>query len=284
MIKNLIRAMANSLGYSIRRTAAPPAPTPPPSPTLRPVAVELFPGWPVELSLGDTIQRHALTAGSSYEAPTPQLLRSFCGTPGTIFFDIGANFGYYSYYLLSTCPQLTVYSFEPNPLHLPGHRSVAERLAAGRYFPVHAGLGDQEGDLALTVSSLDSGWSTLGRNPSFEGIRETLSTHRVPVTRFDTWRAVQGLTLPSRPSWVAKIDVEGFETKVLEGMADALEAHAFKALVVEVLDHTLNFCGTTAEEVFARMDRAGYAPFDVWLQPTRRHPQEARNVLFLPKG
>ena len=284
MIKHLLRATAESLGYSIRRRAPPPAPAPLPSPALQPVRVDLFPGWPVELALGDAIQRHALAAGSEYEAPTPQLLRTFCGPPGTVFFDIGANFGFYSYYLLANCPQLTAYSFEPNPRHLAGHRAVAERLAAGRYFPMHAGLGDEDGELSLTVSSLDSGWSTLGRNPSFEGISGTLTTHRVPVMRFDDWRSAQGLALPDQPSWVAKIDVEGFEPRVLQGMSAALEAQAFKALVVEVLDHTLHFCGTTADEVFTRMDRAGYAPFDLWLQPTRRLPQEARNVLFLPRA
>ena len=108
--------------------------------------------------------------------------------------------------------------------------------------------------------------------------------HRVPVTSFDAWCTAQNLALPATPSWVAKMDVEGFEPKVLRGMNAALKAHAFKAVLVEVLDHTLNFCGATAEEVFDLMDRTDYAPFDIWLQPTKRQAKEARNVLFLPRA
>ena len=138
--------------------------------------------------------------------------------------------------------------------------------------------------LTLTVSSINTGWSTFGPNPDFKGLDETLTVHRVPVMSFDGWRATQNLPLPTVPSWVVKMDVEGFEPKVLLGMSEALRAHAFKALLIEVLDHTLNFCGSSAQEVFDLMDRAGYAPFAVDPQPTERHAQEARNVLFLPRA
>ncbi|MEN9634960.1 MAG: hypothetical protein RL077_3364 [Verrucomicrobiota bacterium] len=286
MLKNIIRTVAESLGYSVHRIARPPAaPSPPLSCVpLQPVRVELFPNWPVELTLSDTIQRHALVAGVNYEAPSPQLLRTFCSPAGSVFFDLGANFGYYSYYLLSQCPQLTVHSFEPNPTHLRGQRTAAAELAADRYFPHQIGLADRDGELTLTTSSIDTGWSTFGPNPAFKGIEETLTLQRVPVTSFDAWCQRENLALPSTPLWVAKIDVEGFEPKVLRGMSAALNGHAFKAVLVEVLDHTLNFCNETAEDVFVLMDRSGYTPFDIWLQPTVRQAREARNVLFLPKA
>ncbi len=286
MLKNIIRAAVEGLGYSVRRIAPPPAAPLPPThcAPLQSVRVELFPNWPVELTLGDNIQRHALLSGVNYEAPSPQLLRTFCAPPGTVFFDMGANFGYYSYYLLAHCPHLKAHSFEPNPAHLRGQRATAKELADGRYFPHQLGLGDDVGELTLAISSINSGWSTFGLNPDFRGLEETLTMHRVPVTSFDAWCTAQNLALPATPSWVAKMDVEGFEPKVLRGMNAALKAHAFKAVLVEVLDHTLNFCGATAEEVFDLMDRTDYAPFDIWLQPTKRQAKEARNVLFLPRA
>lgn len=285
MIKSILRGVLESLGYSVRRINPPPAP---PAPVrcvpLKTVRVDLFPNLPVELDLSDEVQRHALCSGINYESPSPQLLRSFCGPPGTMFFDMGANFGYYSYYMLAHCPHVRVHSFEPNPALVRGQRIVAAESCAGRYFPHQLGLSDDHRELVLTVSSLNTGWSTFGPNPDFKGLEDTLSTHRVPVTTFDAWRAAQSLPLPSTPSWVVKMDIEGYEPNALRGMGEALRAHAFKALLIELLDHTLNFCGGSAGEVFTLMDRAGYAPFDVWLQPTTRQAKEERNVLFLPKA
>ena len=286
-MKKFLKALFESCGYSIHRIGGPPAPPPPliRCPPLQPLRVELFPGWPVELDLSDDVQRQALHAGAGYEAPGPQLLRSFCNTPGTTFFDIGANFGYYSHFMLAHCPHVSVHSFEPNPTHARSQQAVANNeLAAGRYFPHQLGLSDGAGELALTVSSINTGWSTFGSNPDFKGLENSLATHRVPVMSFDAWCAEQKISLPSTPAWVAKLDVEGFEPKVLRGMEGALRAHAFKVLLIEVLDHTLNFCGSSAEELFGIMGRAGYAPFDEHLQPTERQAREARNVIFLPRA
>lgn len=272
------------MGYSIQR-ARPPASAAVQAgqiPALRPVQVELFPGFAVELDLTDEMPRQVLRNVAGYEAPCPQLLRQFCTSPGDVFFDVGANFGYFSYYLLAHAPHAVVHSFEPNADHVRRQRAVAARYAPDRYFPHQLGLSDQPGEVTLTMSTIDSGWSTFGTNPHFTGQEQTLRTQVTPVVSFDGWCASQGLVLPATPSWVMKMDIEGYEVRALRGMEKALRGRAFKAVLVEVLDHTLNFCGSSAGELFSTMQRAGYVPFDVWLQPTVQQPQEARNVLFLP--
>src|SRR4051812_13497583 len=120
MIKPIVSGVLRQFGYRVQRIAPAAQVTQPPRPSvpLQPVRVELFPGWPVELDLSDGLPREALQNAQSYEAPCPQLLRTFCATPESVFFDIGANFGYYSYYMLAHCPKLTVHSFEPNPAHV----------------------------------------------------------------------------------------------------------------------------------------------------------------------
>jgi FkbM family methyltransferase len=283
MIKALLKTAFHSLGYSIARLPPPPGPPVQPvrSPPLRPLLVELFPGFPVGLDLADGVQRRALLDGPAYEAPGPALLRSFCTADETVFFDIGANFGYYSYYMLQHSAHTAVHSFEPNPAHVARQQAVAR--AHPRYQPHQIGLGDRNSELSLTVSALDSGWSTFGENPDFKGLESTLVTHRVPVTTFDAWCAQHGLALPKSPMWVAKIDVEGYEPRVLRGMVQALKAQAFKVVLIEILDHTLNFCGSSAADVFRLFDESGYAPFDERLQPTSLQPREARNVIFLPR-
>lgn len=283
MFKSLLRTFLREAGYSIQRIAPPSLPpSPVRSPPLQAVDVELFPGWPATLDLSDHPQRHALRVGADYEAPSPRLLRTFCGTPGCVFFDIGANFGFFSHYLLSQCPRLVVHSFEPNLVHVERHRATAAALAPGRFFPHHLGLSDAAGELELVVSSVDSGWSTFGPNPHFAGQEATLSRQKAPLERFDAWCTSMNLQIPPEPVWVAKIDVEGFEPRVLRGMERALQAHAFKAILIEVLDHTLNFCGHDAGQIFDLFTSAGYTPFDTSLEPTSRQTKEERNVLFLP--
>ena len=94
--------------------------------------MELFPGFPVGLDLADGVQRRALLDGPAYEAPGPALLRSFCTADETVFFDIGANFGYYSYYMLQHSAHTAVHSFEPNPAHVARQVGRAARSRHGR--------------------------------------------------------------------------------------------------------------------------------------------------------
>jgi hypothetical protein len=75
---------------------------------------------------------------------------------------------------------------------------------------------------------------------------------------FDEWRHQAGIELPSEPRGVAKIHVEGFEAKVLRGMAESLKHKAFIGLAVEFNAYTLAFCGSSITEVTALLQDAGY--------------------------
>lgn len=74
----------------------------------------------------------------------------------------------------------------------------------------------------------------------------------------DNWRSETGIPLPSRPSWIAKLDVEDWELRVLRGMSEALHAHAFACLAVELNPYTLAFSGTSVTEVQNELSKTGY--------------------------
>jgi FkbM family methyltransferase len=237
------------------------------------VETELFPGLNVLLNLKDDGQRYLYWRGRDYDAPLPQTLANWC-EGGTAFFDIGANFGIYSYYILSACPGVSVYSFEPNPDLNATQIYMKYKNRLDRFYPQAIGLSDVETQLTLYLADRDSGHSTFVP-PT---VPENMTTAR--VTTFDQWCNEMELQ-PQPHAWVAKIDVEGFEVKVLQGMRQALQAHAFKGLCIEVNEPTLKTGGSSPQELFELMASFGYQALDTNLQPTECQPHEFRNVFFV---
>jgi FkbM family methyltransferase len=243
------------------------------------VTTELVPGIKVHLDLKDDMQRSVYWMGLTYEQPAPATLASLCTNGVTAFFDIGANFGFYSYYILAYSPGISVYSFEPNPKLYAQQIATKAHNQMTHFFPANLGLGDHDEILMLHIAPANSGYSTFGDHPGLIGrANEVTST----VVRFDDWRQRSQLPLPSTPAWVAKIDVEGYEVKVLEGMRQALESRAFHSICIEVNQFALANCHTTNQAIYALMESFGYQPYNEHLQKTLPQENEFRNVFFQP--
>ena len=226
---------------------------------LPPVAgVELLPGVRAELNFADATMRATYWQGSRFEHPTPAVLLQWARSGATHFFDIGSNYGWFSYWLASQSPALDVHAFEPNPRTFARIEAIlaANSAALGRMRAWNLGLSDEAGRLVLHPGHEDSGHSTFGAHPDLIGSGGDIA--EVEVQTFDQWRRIVGLELPPVPRWLAKLDVEGFEAKVLRGMAEALAARAFAGLVVEMNEFTLGFCGSSPAEVMSLLSSHGY--------------------------
>jgi hypothetical protein len=130
--------------------------------------------------------------------------------------------------------------------------------------------------MVLRTGADDSGHSTLGLHPGLIG-----RAFDVPVVPFDVWMKKSGLRLPSAPTWIAKIDVEGFECHVLRGMRAALQAHAFVGLMIEINPFTLSLFGQEPVDVFSFLDEMGYVSGERHkLQGLR--PGDWFNAFFVP--
>lgn len=231
--------------------------------------VELFPGIRADLDFSDATMRTTYWQGDRFEKPTAQVLDRWA-TGATHFFDIGSNYGFFSYWLLSRRPGLEVHAFEPNAKTFARIESTRTANDLRRLHAWNIGLGDVIDRIALHPGADDSGHSTFGPHPEL-GAR---SLGDVDVVPFDEWRESHGLALPGRPSWIAKIDVEGFETRAIRGMAKSLQARAFAGLVVEVNEFTLGFCGSSPAELREELRARGYR--EEILAP------ESGNAFFVP--
>ncbi len=142
-----------------------------------------------------------------------------------LFVDIGANSGQSARSLRMFNRSLDILSFEPNRLLEPELRATGELLGPGFDYRMH-GLGARQQIVTLyfpvACETLLSPWATADREalehnrPAIEreaGTAITIATVPVEIRRFDD--------LDLHPL-VVKIDVEGFEVEVLEGMRETL--------------------------------------------------------------
>jgi FkbM family methyltransferase len=145
--------------------------------------------------------------------------------PGDLCFDIGAHLGDRTGHFLVLGARVVALEPQPGPL------AVLRQLygANPRVTLIGAAVGAAPGEAELavdpanpTVASLSPEWrAQVARDPSFAGT-EWRERHRVAVTTLDALIATHGV-----PQF-CKIDVEGFEAAVLEGLSQPLPALSFE--------------------------------------------------------
>lgn len=166
-------------------------------------------------------------------------------TRPAVTIDVGANYGEVSF--CTRYPDTReMHLVEPNPAVLPWlRRTVAE--CAEAYPPIHlhaAAASDRTGTARLGLAGPHSGTASLAGAGA--------STIEVPTFRLD-----ERIDLRAGDSLLFKVDVEGHERSVLEGMSGLLKAgEAVGLCEVQRADDALvdYLCGNFAVHVV----RAGY--------------------------
>ena len=161
-----------------------------------------------------------------------------CIRPGDCVWDVGANIGLYSELFAATVgPAGKVISFEPSPDCVAIIKERRRNSSAGTSWEVIAGaLSDEDGEAWLSVAA----GSTAPRNHLAN--HTGADTVAVRKYRADSIIAA-GHAVPA----VIKIDVEGFEGEVFDGMASALDLPSLRAVCVEVHFRALNERGKPHE-------------------------------------
>jgi len=176
------------------------------------------------LELGP-VQRAFLTASffykRHYEDPfwalaqrSPELFRS-----GDIL-DIGANIGYTAYVFAHVLPPpRKIFAFEPDAKSFAMLGDVLRRKRLlDRVEPYNLALGSAEGVLEFWHNDAHSADHRVVTPEFKRQHKDALQVTRVPVTKVDTFVREQKI---ERVSFI-KIDVQGYEPMVCEGMSATL--------------------------------------------------------------
>ena len=205
----------------------------------------------VFLNPNDPVVSGALTF-RVYEKKEIEFLRARC-IPGMIFFDVGANVGLYT--ALSSRlvgDEGHVYSFEPDPGSFAYLEKTANSNFPDRITLKQAGLADQPGELTLYISP-----DNRGDNRLYKPANDTkVLPVRVEVLRFDDWVESNGINLNDRSVFI-KMDVQGFEGHVLEGMEKTLKTLGKAVLMMEFWPEGLKAAGRDPKDVLKFLSASG---------------------------
>lgn len=145
--------------------------------------------------------------------------------PGDVCLDIGANFGYYSVLMSELCGdngKTIAVEVNPNIAKLLRFTSFAN---GNKFEIVQSGISNVRAEATLTVTDGELGGGTIKPNELLPGKRQIT----VPTLSIDDLVKEKGLTKVD----VMKIDVEGMEPFVFEGMKETIERNPQLKIIVE---------------------------------------------------
>jgi FkbM family methyltransferase len=192
--------------------------------------------------------------------------------PGDLFVDVGANVGSYSI-LAGAVSGADCIAIEPVPRTFR-HLQDNLRLNAleGRSRALNIAIGAAPGRILMTTDE-DSTCHVVTEREGAAPVAKL----EVPVETLDG-------VLAGRTPTLLKIDVEGFETSVIEGATTTLAAPSLLALIIELRGHGERY-GFDEELAHGKIRAAGfrparYEPFERRLTALDERSPDLANVLY----
>ena len=178
--------------------------------------------------------------------------------PGDIFFDVGANIGYLSAVaagLVGTDGE--IHSFEPVPAYFARLSRLAQLNPDYRIIANSCAAGDANGHAKIYVTQ-EAGQNTMV--PLYKSAMEIVSAIDVPVVRLDSYIEDRGIGRVA----LIKIDAEGYELPILEGLSGYFERSSYRpAVICEVAPRAYSLMRRHVSDLAAFMAQFGYAARDL---------------------
>ncbi len=201
---------------------------------------------------------------------------------GDVVFDVGGHMGYVALYFVQLVGREgRVFSFEPSPGNLPYIRANLSQARYGNALFVEKAAGATGGSATFWAEDLTgqngsiipSYYENVAATARSHGVRAETHESHVEVVALDTFAEASGVMLD-----FIKIDVEGAEELVLEGMCEILAVRRPR-LMIEITSRR--------ETVFDALRSCGYLLFDDSRRALSRSDQLtgcSPNVFAVPAG
>jgi len=240
------------------------------------VAVRLVRGFVMRLNLADPDQRRMYFYGDYDERREADLITRVL-TPGQVFWDVGANIGYFTL-LAAVRLENTgeVVAFEPQAA---AWEQLTMNLSLNFFTQVRtiqAAVTDRAGEACLYAAD----GRADGRANLFQAGCGQTACQQVQTLTLDGWRADTGAAGPD----FIKLDVEGAELAALRGARETLASCA-PLLLVEIKEAICRALGQGPHAIYDFLGELGYQPAGLhrgrWRLGREPAAISGRNVLFL---
>ncbi len=184
--------------------------------------------------------------------------------------DVGANIGYTAaVFANAITPGFKVFAFEPEDLNFRMlGELVAQRGIADIVVPVQAAVGAEEGSAMLKVNPRHPGDHSVITEKSRE---PDAPKRKVVLVKVDNFLRDRGA---STPVALIKIDVQGYEMAVCQGMVATLEANPAAVVCLEYSPDSMRTLGFEPTALLDWFRQRGYSlrALDAHGKPGREIP------------
>jgi FkbM family methyltransferase len=202
-------------------------------------------GVHMDLDTSEAIQ--AQMALGTYEPTESEWVLRHLG-PGSVFVDVGANFGWFTTLALSLVGSSGhVYAFEPSPVAFATlRRSLGSR---GNVTLINAAVGRELGEVSIYLPN-----SGPVHSPSVFESPGDFRSQRVPMVSLDRCEALNDVPVID----MVKIDVEGSEPDVVEGMKGLIAAGRVRRVICEFNSVWLKINNTSVNQLADQFQELGF--------------------------
>jgi FkbM family methyltransferase len=230
-------------------------------------------GHKLFLDPGDMgMARAFLLSGGQWEETETRLFSSFVKKGMTVV-DVGANVGYYTLLAARLVGEKgKVFAFEPNPENFA---LLTRNVAANGYknvVLVPKAVSNQSGTASLLIDKASSGGHSLS---AFRGGADFVQVETVSLDEYfaDRQERID----------VLKIDAEGAEMAILNGMSQLLERNTDLTLLTEFFPRAIQAFGYRPEEYVRRLGECGFQIYPLDEGPGEPEPLDLEHVSELIK-
>jgi FkbM family methyltransferase len=206
-----------------------------------------------------SVAPHIISRGF-YEIEVTRFLSRYI-KPNMVIVEIGANIGYHTVYM-GTCLKNKgyMYIFEAMPrtfellqdnIHINGLRNVAVCENKAVY--------DKSGEVSFSYLKKQHGSSGVIDKQKIEELyKDSSETFTLPCISLDEYIKEKAI---GHVDFV-KIDAEGAESKILQGMKKVLSQDSC-TLLIEIAQELLEKAGHSTKEMLSFIEKYGFTPYEI---------------------